>query len=83
MHPQNLFTLLGESHELNVFESVTRVCEMKVCAVSPTEISRSERLTAIFSQLHLLYLHQLLLQIRQHRPDQHCLHSQYWYCFLQ
>jgi hypothetical protein len=60
VHPQNLFTLLGESHELNVFESVTRICEPELCAASPTEISRRERLAAIFSKLHLLYLHQLL-----------------------
>jgi hypothetical protein len=59
-HPQSLFTLLGESHGLNVFESVTRLCRMELCGVSPTEISRSERLTTIFSELPLIYLHHLL-----------------------
>jgi hypothetical protein len=59
-YPQTLFSLLQESHDLNVFESVTRLCRMRLCAASPTEISRSERLTAIVSELPFIYLHHLL-----------------------
>jgi hypothetical protein len=59
-YPQTLFSLLEESHDFNVFESVTRLCRMRLCTGSPTETSRSERLTAIFSELPFIYLHHLL-----------------------
>lgn len=36
-HPQNLFTLLGAAYDLNVTESITRLCPTDLCATAPAD----------------------------------------------
>ncbi len=35
-HPQNLFTLFGRSHEINAYETITRLCPRSLCPVRTT-----------------------------------------------
>jgi hypothetical protein len=39
-HPENLFTLLGAGYDLNVVESITRLCPSNLCAVTETDRGR-------------------------------------------
>lgn len=55
VHPRNLFTLLGSTHQMNVHEIVTRVCPRKLCARAndATPDSGSILRDAAISYLHL------------------------------
>ncbi|MEE9607450.1 MAG: sulfatase-like hydrolase/transferase [Myxococcota bacterium] len=59
-YPQNLFSVLGASHALNVFEPMTALCPSELCAEPPTRLPRGRRLAAVASDLFYLYLHLLL-----------------------
>ena len=59
-YPQNLFTLLAETHAINVFEPYTRLCPAEFCHGSRVRILRSERLARVFSDLPFLYLQVVL-----------------------
>ena len=50
-YPQNLFTLLAESHDLNVFEPLTKLCPRDLCVAGPAEVPRAERLAGVFLDL--------------------------------
>lgn len=54
-HPQNLFTLLGSSYDLNVVESVTQLCPPSLC--SAIEESLVKRMSSMISDLSLVYMH--------------------------
>jgi hypothetical protein len=56
-YPQNLFTLLGESHVLNVFEPNTRLCPTALCGDGPLAATRGVRLAAIASDLVIVAQH--------------------------
>lgn len=60
MYPQNLFTLFAETHDLNVFEPLTRLCPRELCVAGPARVSRGERLAGVFSDLRLIYSHAVL-----------------------
>jgi hypothetical protein len=57
-HPESLFTLLRDSHELIAFESTTRLAPEG--APKPDRGSRRERLSLLLSDSVVLYLHLLL-----------------------
>jgi hypothetical protein len=57
-HPESLFTLLHDSHELIAFESTTRLAPTD--AALPDRGSRRERLSLLLSDSAVLYLHILL-----------------------
>ena len=57
-HPRNLFTLLGKSHELVLFEHLTDLCPRELC---PREVSSPiQRLGDLVSDLQVVFLHVLL-----------------------
>jgi hypothetical protein len=56
-HPESLFKLLADTHEMNVIEPLTRLCPLSLCNGERVRIPRSERLARIFADLPLLYLH--------------------------
>ena len=45
-HPDNLFTLLADSHEATSFEQITRMCPGSLCTTSPP-VARSTSLRAV------------------------------------
>jgi hypothetical protein len=57
-YPQNLFTLLADSHELHVFETQTRLCPERLCAGRAT--SGFEGLRRLFADTATVTLHVLL-----------------------
>jgi hypothetical protein len=58
-HPNNLFTLLGDSHELNVHEGLTRLCPARLCPQRARRTLRSD-LGLFLEDLGVVYLHVLL-----------------------
>ncbi|MEM9594883.1 MAG: sulfatase-like hydrolase/transferase [Acidobacteriota bacterium] len=55
-HPDNLFTWLGPSHDLNVFETVTRLCPQALdCTLGATP--RFHRLAGTVRDLGIVYRH--------------------------
>ncbi len=60
MYPHNLFTFFARTHDLNVFEPVTRLCPRELCAAGPGQVSRGERLAGAFSDLGFIYAHAVL-----------------------
>jgi arylsulfatase A-like enzyme len=58
-HPDTLFTLLNPTHRLEVSETVTGLCPVKLCP-RIVETSMPERLAAMESDLQVVYLHLIL-----------------------
>jgi hypothetical protein len=59
-YPQNLFTLLSETHAINVFEPYTWLCPLDLCYGGRVRILRSERLARVLANLPFLYLQVVL-----------------------
>ena len=59
-HPDNLFTLLGGTHRLEVDETLTALCPARLCAGSRPKVSVASRLTAIAKDLRVVFLHATL-----------------------
>jgi hypothetical protein len=57
-HPENLFTLLGESYRLRVTESVSYLCPTRYCPRPREPIHR--RLRGLFSDVNVAFLHLVL-----------------------
>ncbi len=57
-HPNNLFTLLADSHDLHVAESLTRLCPRDLCP-RPEE-AFGGRMRSLFSDAGVVYLHRTL-----------------------
>ena len=57
-YPDNLFTLLGQTHRLVVAEGVTRLCPRDLCARLFNPLA--DRLSVVASDLGIVYLHLLL-----------------------
>jgi hypothetical protein len=57
-HPENIFTLLGGSYELKVFEPITELCPERLC----NELFKGfrERMGSLILDLSVVYLHVLL-----------------------
>ena len=56
-HPNNLFTLLGNSYRLNVTETQTSLCPKRLCKRKGP--SASKRLSSLYSDARTVYLHLL------------------------
>lgn len=59
-YPENLFTLLADTHGLNVFESITRLCPDELCESATIIPSLSERLSSLFWDVSIAYGHLLV-----------------------
>ncbi|MFQ5964292.1 MAG: sulfatase-like hydrolase/transferase [Candidatus Scalinduaceae bacterium] len=59
-YPKNLFTLLGNSYNLNVFESITHLCPDRLRANNTFYESLVERIFSLLSDISIVYLHLLL-----------------------
>jgi hypothetical protein len=57
-HPNNLFTLLGSSYDLNVHEEWTRLCPLALCPMSVSDMTRSVR--TVSYEVGVAYLHKIL-----------------------
>jgi hypothetical protein len=57
-HPENLFTLLGESYRLRVTESLTYLCPKRYCPRSRDPLL--QRLRGLFLDAQVGFLHQVL-----------------------
>jgi hypothetical protein len=57
-HPDNLFTLLGGSYRLRVFESQTHLCPAQLCDEAREPLG--ERLASLVSDLSVVYGHLVL-----------------------
>lgn len=64
-HPENLFTLLGDTYALSVFESVTRLCPESLCPRSRGRGSLSA-VGGLLSDLRPIYL-QIVLPVELRR----------------
>ncbi len=54
-HPNNLFTLLGNTYRLNVTETQTSLCPKRLCKRKGP--SASKRLSSLYSDARTVYLH--------------------------
>ena len=59
-HPQNLFTLLGGTHRLEVDETLTTLCPPRLCSENLQDASVGLRLQAIARDLGVIFLHATL-----------------------
>lgn len=59
-HPQSLFTLLGRSHAMRVFESETHLCPPELCPASGESFGARTR--SLAADVGAVYLHLLLPQ---------------------
>lgn len=78
-HPDNLFTLLGGSHRLEVFESLTQLCPRALC---PDVVRRPfpQRMSSLLSDVGVLYPHLVLPRdLRERLPSV----SNTWGAFLE
>lgn len=57
-HPNNLFTLLADSHDLRVAESLTRLCPRDLCPRAGEAFG--DRMRSLFSDAGVIYLHRTL-----------------------
>ena len=56
-HPNSIFTLLGESHTMNVSEEATSVCPRDLCEDARLDEPFIERLGSMTEDLGLVYAH--------------------------
>ncbi len=56
-YPQNLFTLLGPSHELEITEVVSDLCPPRFCSHTPEDPSTETNLRGFLTDLSIVYLH--------------------------
>jgi Sulfatase len=57
-HPNNLFTLLGGTYDLNVYESQTHLCPPELCDTGREALP--ERVSSLLSDLSVVYGHLVL-----------------------
>ena len=57
-YPNNLFTLLGRTHRLQIVEAVTDLCPERLCSRDPVTVR--QRVTAMGSDIRILWLHVIL-----------------------
>ncbi len=69
-NPRSIFTLLGNTYRMNVFENATRVCPEELCP-RPTDLAgMDDSLGGLFDDLRVVSAHLLLPEsMRQSLPD--------------
>ena len=78
-YPENLFTLLGSSYDLKVFESITHLCPDKLCENLETSDRLSKRMLSLLADLSAVYLHILLpLDLSGGLPDVTLKWKDFW-----
>jgi hypothetical protein len=58
-HPDSVFTLFGKTHRMNVSEEATSVCPRSLCKDPRLEEPYGERMSAMASDLGLVWLHKV------------------------
>jgi Sulfatase len=61
-HPDNLFTLLGESYAIEASEQATRLCPSRYCPRSRDQVPFADRQRGLFYDVYVGYLHRVLPQ---------------------
>jgi len=56
-YPNNLFTLLGGSYEMKVFESHTMICPDTICGKNKQHQTLAQRMHSLLLDLSIVYLH--------------------------
>jgi hypothetical protein len=56
-HPQNIFTLLGDSYEVHATEPITQLCPPAVCGEPADRVGTVDALTALFDDLKYVSAH--------------------------
>ena len=59
-YPNNLFTLLGDSHEMRVFESGTSLCPTELCNITAPKSAMAERIVSLLVDVGVIYSHVVL-----------------------
>lgn len=59
-YPHNLFTLLGGTYDLKVFETLTQLCPDQLCANSTSYESLVQRMKSLMLDVSIVYLNILL-----------------------
>jgi hypothetical protein len=59
-YPENLFTLLGNSHDLRVYEPVTKLCPEQLCGKDSSRAQSPEETSSLLYDMALIYFHVLL-----------------------
>lgn len=59
-HPNNLFTLLAETHELSEYETLTQLCPPVLARLTKRRPDLAERLSELYSDLSTVWLHAVL-----------------------
>ena len=59
-HPDNLFTLLGNSYEMRVFESLTSLCPPRLCGITAPKPGLADRMLSMLVDVGVIYLHIIL-----------------------
>ena len=59
-YPHTLFTLLGSSYEMNVFETHTTLCPEKICGDAQRAKGLSQRMASMLTDVSIVYLHLIL-----------------------
>lgn len=55
-YPENLFTLLAATHEMNVDEGITRLCPTRVCGAQESTV---ERVRLLLEDASVIWLHRI------------------------
>ena len=59
-YPNNLFTLLGQSYEMRVYESLTRLCPTNICSITEPTPVLADRMMSMLADAGVVYLHIIL-----------------------
>jgi hypothetical protein len=59
-YPNNMFTLLGGTYRMKVFESLTQLCPRGLCEQDASNRNLYGRMESLFSDLTVVYLHLVL-----------------------
>jgi len=59
-YPHTLFTLLGNSYEMNVFETHTMLCPEKICGDAKRAKGLSQRMASMLTDVSIVYFHLIL-----------------------
>lgn len=79
VHPENIFTALGNSHKMHVWERITRLCPPSLCPVLGAEFSSWPRLQLLVMDSSAVMFHALVpddLDIGL--PEIHLNWSHFW-----
>jgi len=59
-YPQNIFTLLAGSHEINAYEQVTHLCPDSICTNRTDDKSFKDKMVSLLSDVGVIYAHIIL-----------------------